>query len=122
MTLLQVPAPPPPSSYPDPNLIAPLVQEAVLIIVGLIALVIIAVKVLGPVARALAGRIEGKFGNSELRTERELLREQVVELDQVRGRVLELEERVEFTERLLAEGRGRDQLPREGDSSRGIAR
>ena len=114
MTLLQVPAPPAPPNYPDPNLLAPLVQEAVVILVAVIAAIIISVKVLGPVARALARRIEGKSGDPDLRAELDLLREQVVELDQVRGRVLELEERVEFTERLLAEGRGRDTLQQGG--------
>ncbi len=36
------------------------------------------------------------------------------ELEQLRGRVLELEERVDFTERLLAKEREQDRLPRGG--------
>ena len=54
MTTLQLPPVPPvpaPSNFPDPNLIAPLVQETVVIILALIAGTIIAVKVLGPIAR-----------------------------------------------------------------------
>ena len=114
MTLLQVPAPPAPSHLPDPNLIAPLVQETVVIILALIAGIIIAVKVLGPIARAFARRLEGKSADSELRGDLEHLREQVAELDQLRAQVGELDERLEFAERLLAQGRERDQLQRGG--------
>lgn len=107
------PAPPPPN-FPDPNLIAPLVQETVLIVLALIVGAIIAVKVLGPIARALARRLEGKSGDHELRGDLEQLREQVAELDHLRGRVTELDERVEFAERLLSQGRERDLLQRGG--------
>ena len=106
--------PPAPPSFPDPNLIAPLVQETVLIILALIVGAIVAVKVLGPIARAIGRRLEGKFADSELRGDVEHLREQVSELEQLRTRVSELDERVEFAERLLAQGRERDLLQRGG--------
>jgi hypothetical protein len=38
----------------------------------------------------------------------------LAELEQLRGRVLELEERADFTERLLARERDRDRLPEGG--------
>jgi hypothetical protein len=110
MTLLQIPAPPAPSHLPDPNLIAPLVQEAVVILLALIAGTIIAVKVLGPLARAFARRLDGKSADPDLRGDVEHLRQQVAELDDLRARVGELDERVEFAERLLAQGRERDLL------------
>jgi len=49
----------------------------------------------GPVGRALARRIEAS--GQEVPTD-----EQQVELEDLRGRVLELEERLDFAERLLA--------------------
>jgi hypothetical protein len=107
------PAPAPPS-FPDPNLIAPLVQETVLIILALIVGAIIAVRVLGPIARAVARRLEGKIGDPELRADIDQVHERLNDLEQTRTRVTELEERVEFAERLLAQGRDRDLLQRGG--------
>lgn len=117
MIALQIavpPTPPTPSHLPDPNLIANLVQETVFIVLALIVVGVFAVKVLGPLARAFARRLEGKVGEPELRGELEQLREQVAELDQLRARVSDLDERVEFAERLLAQGRERDLLQRGG--------
>jgi len=120
MSVLQIavpPAPPLPPQLPDPNLLAPLVQETVLIVLALVSATIIGVKVLAPLARAIARRLEGKSGDQELRGDLEALREQVGELDHLRSRVAEIEERLEFAERLLAQGRERDLLRRgEGTS------
>ena len=44
------------------------------------------------------------------------LREQLGEVDLLRTRVAELEERIEFTERLLAQRKDQDLLPRGGSS------
>ena len=85
----------------------------ILLVVALFA--IVAVKVLGPVARAWARRLEGKVGDPELRAEMDHLRDQVAEMDGLRGRVQELEERVEFAERLLSQKRDQDLLQRGGD-------
>lgn len=49
----------------------------------------------GPVGRALARRIEGGAAEG-------LSADQLAELDEVRHRMLELEERVDFAERMLA--------------------
>ena len=60
----------------------------------------------GPLGKALAQRItEGSLGPAEVPPE--LLEE----MDDMRHRMVELEERVDFTERLLAERRDAAQLP-----------
>src|SRR5262245_42649134 len=89
------------------------VQEAVVMIVIAVALATVAVKVLGPIAKAWARRLEGA-ANPELRAEIDQLRDQVAEADQLRHRVQELEERVEFAERMLSQGRDQDLLRRGG--------
>ncbi len=62
----------------------------------------------GDVGRALARRIEhGPAGAADGETQ--------AELDDMRGRVAELEERVDFAERLLSRQRETAQLPGDGD-------
>lgn len=58
----------------------------------------------GPVGQALARRIQGKGGEleQEMLTEIQALREHVLALEQQVG---ELDERLDFSERLLARGR-----------------
>jgi Tfp pilus assembly protein PilO len=101
--LLQTPAPLPPSLPADPNFLVSQVQEAVLVILALAAATIIAVKVLGPIARAWARRIEGKSVDLALREDLDQLHGQLAEVDHLRNKVMELEERLDFTERLLAQ-------------------
>ena len=57
----------------------------------------------GPVGEALAARLRGEVGGAELSPE------SLVELDDLRARVAELEERQDFSERLLAQ---KDVAPR----------
>jgi len=54
----------------------------------------------GPVGQALARRIQSQGDASELPPETVM-----AELDELRARVLELEERVDFSERLLAQAK-----------------
>ncbi len=55
-----------------------------------------------PIGEAIAGRIRGRVdGNGELRLEIEQLRQ---DLDAVRQELAETQERLDFTERLLAKG------------------
>ncbi len=107
MMMLQVmapPAPPIPAPQFDPNLIfmndggPPTVL--LIIIAALTALTII----LWPIMRAFGRRLEGR-GNTDaaLRAEVELLHTRLAEMDSLQSRVVELEERVDFTERLLAQ-------------------
>jgi hypothetical protein len=57
-----------------------------------------------PIGRAIAERIRG-------RAEPQMDPAIYEELERMRGELSELQERVEFTERLLAKGRGRESLP-----------
>ena len=106
MMLLRDPVPPVPPIGPqfDPNLIfmndggPPVVL--LIVIAALTAITII----LWPIMRAFARRLEGK-GNvdSALHAEVEQLHTRLADMDSLHTRVLELEERVDFTERLLAQ-------------------
>jgi hypothetical protein len=101
--MLQGPPPPPPSPPFDPNLL--FLQEGgppvvlMIVIAGLAATVII----LWPIMRAFARRLEGKGGDAALRAEVEQLHHRLGDVDLLHSRVAELEERVDFTERLLAQ-------------------
>jgi Tfp pilus assembly protein PilO len=119
--LIQGPAPPVPPDPtqvivqgPDPNWIIPQVVEAIAIVFVVAAITIAAVKIFGPLIAAWARRLEGRGGESALRGELEQVRHELAEVDSLRARVGELEERVDFTERLLANQRSESQLPREG--------
>jgi Tfp pilus assembly protein PilO len=78
------------------------------------AITIAAVKIFGPLIAAWARRLEGRGGESTLRGEIEQLRQDVAELDGMRARVAELEERVDFAERLLVNPRAEVPSQREG--------
>lgn len=66
----------------------------------------------GPIGRAVARKIDGKGGAAP---DLEALRqEHQGDLDAVRERMVELEERLDFTERLLARQREPGQLPGAG--------
>lgn len=93
----EIPAPP-----FDPNLFmmnggAPAV--VMIVFLGLLATTVI----LWPVMRAFARRVEGKaHGDPALRAEVEQLQQRLGEVDQLHHRVAELEERIDFAERMLA--------------------
>jgi hypothetical protein len=75
---------------------------AIVLVVGFIA----AGGVLYPLARAYARRLErGEAGSGPGAEAVEDLRARVADLEAQQGRVLELEERVDFAERLLAQQR-----------------
>lgn len=115
--MIQVPtpqAPVPPPMYPDPNLIAERVTELVGIVLFMVLFAVVAIKVFGPLARAWARKLEGKVGDPELRAEVSALRDQLGDMDGLPARVQELEERVEFAERLLSQKRDQDLLQRGG--------
>ncbi len=108
MMILQVSVPPVPPIPPvppfDPNLlfmndgISPVF--VLIPVAAFIALTII----LWPIMRAFARRMEGK-GNADsaLRAEVEQLHTRLADMDLLQSRLVELEERVDFTERLLAQ-------------------
>lgn len=116
--MLQVQAPLPPmppippvivSDFPAPPPWVTLPPPVVLLIA--VAFIAGVTFVLYPIARALARRLEGKAGNAEMEAQLDDLRERVQELEGVQLRVAELEERLDFTERMLTQRRDHE-LPR----------
>lgn len=98
------PTPPPPPPF-DPNLIflndggPPAI--VMIVFLGLLAATVI----LWPVMRALARRLEGKASpDPSLRADVDDLQRRLGEVDTLQMRVNELEERLDFAERLLTRG------------------
>jgi hypothetical protein len=78
-------------------------------VVVAIALAVALVKIFkGPIGAAIAERIRGGQAPAELRVDDSAVG---AEIDQLRGRLAEVEERLDFAERLLAQAREADQLP-----------
>jgi Tfp pilus assembly protein PilO len=99
MIVLQAAPPQIPSPPFDPNLHGPAIVMMVL------AALAAATIVLWPLARALGRRLEGRgASDSALRSEMEQLHQRLAEVDAMQQRVAELEERLDFAERLLARG------------------
>lgn len=105
--MIQGPEVPPLPPVPpfDPNLIwmndgfPPAI--VMIVFLGLLATTV----VLWPVMRALARRLEGKgSADAALRAEVEQLHHRLGEVDGLQLRVAELEERLDFAERLLTRG------------------
>ena len=66
----------------------------------------------GPIGAALARRIEGRPDPREAHAEIEQIGERMTtEVDELRSRLAEVEERLDFAERLLARGGPTDQIP-----------
>jgi hypothetical protein len=108
------PMPPVPPDLPfDPNLFfggpgAPMV--VMIVALSLLAATVI----LWPLMRAFARRLEGKGGvDAALREEVEQLHQRLGDVDALQQRVAELEERIDFTERMLARGQSSVALPGE---------
>lgn len=77
--------------------------------IGLIAVAFAAVKIFGPIAAALGRRLSGvrpeREPSSSVVEELDALRERVHGLEEMQTRMLEVEERLDFAERLLAQPR-----------------
>jgi hypothetical protein len=113
------PTPPvPPEPQFDPNLIFLSDGGPPIALLIVIAALTAAVIILWPLMRAFGRRLEGKGGDPALRAEVEQLQVKLGEIDTLHTRVAELEERVDFTERLLAQAQpqGRLGAPSEGGS------
>jgi hypothetical protein len=63
-----------------------------------------------PLIKAIARRIEGGAASVEVQAELESMRDRLRQLEEMQPRMLELEERVDFTERMVAKGREPDRL------------
>ena len=88
--------------------LAPSGPEALLIVIFGLSTLFVGFKLLHPITQALGRRLGG--GNSDPVSNQELddLRQRVLELEGQQARMLELEERLDFTERLLTRQRERD--------------
>lgn len=115
--MIQGPTGPPDIPAPpfDPNLIwmndggPPAI--VMIVFLGLLATTII----LWPIMRAFARRLEGKGAiDPALHAEIEQLQQRMGEVDGLQQRVAELEERIDFTERMLARAQAPAALPGEG--------
>jgi hypothetical protein len=99
------PTPPTPPAPPfDPNLIFQSDGGPPTVLLIVIAALTATVIILWPLMRAFARRLEGKAGGDPaLRADIEQLHARLGEIEILQQRVAELEERVDFTERLLAQ-------------------
>lgn len=79
--------------------------------VGILAAVATTVVLLGPVGKALARRIGGTTDSGASAEELDQIHSRLEELESSQARVAELEERLDFTERLLTRARDESQLP-----------
>jgi hypothetical protein len=103
--VVQTPAPPPPMIPFDPNQLIPLIGAiGGMVIVGIVLWSFFK----SDIARALAERIRGRKKSSELEGDDAPY---VAELEQrvidMQGQIAEMAERLDFTERLLAQKRER---------------
>jgi hypothetical protein len=103
--MLQIPTPPVPPSLPDAVIVGGGTQlESPAIVMIVLAVLVATTLVLWPLVRALARRLEGKgAAGAALQAEVEELRSRVHELEANQGRLFELEERLDFTERILTQ-------------------
>jgi len=102
--MIQDPMPPVPPQF-DPNVFF-LSDGGPPAVVMIVFLALLATTViLWPVMRALARRLDAKgAGDPALRAEVEQLQHRLGEVDLLHQRVAELEERIDFTERMLSRG------------------
>ena len=108
----EIPPIPPIPPIPEIQVLPPwmVMPPQVLAIIAIAAVAGIAL-VLYPIAKALARRLEGRGVSQDLLQQVDELRERVRDLESSQHRVAELEERLDFTERLLAQRRDVE-LPR----------
>jgi hypothetical protein len=106
MMLQGVPTPPTPPTPPpfDPNLIFLNDGGPPVVLMIVIAALAATVIILWPIMRAFGRRLEGKGAvDPALRGDVDQLQLRLAEVDTLHARITELEERVDFTERLLAQ-------------------
>jgi len=115
MTLIQAVPPIPPAvpSIPvDPNLLLSRLSPGGIVMVVLLVTAAVTI-VCWPIARALARRLEGRPGLAPApRQDLEEVHHRLADVDGLQQRVADLEERLDFAERLLARGDSQATLPR----------
>jgi Tfp pilus assembly protein PilO len=114
MTMLQGPVPPTPPQVPfDRNLIFMNHGGPPIVLLIVIAALTATVIILWPIMRAFGRRLEGRgAADPALRADVEQVHARLAEMDTLQARISELEERVDFTERVLAQNREPDRLQR----------
>jgi hypothetical protein len=104
MTLVQEPpAPPVPPQAPSSEVFVSGTLEDMAAVVLLLGVGLILAALVWPLIKAIARRIEGGAPAAEVQAELESLRERVRQLEEMPRRMVELEERIDFTERVLAQ-------------------
>ena len=117
--MLQTPLPAPPAP-PSPDIViasgggGPSILEAISICVLAVSFAFVAYKLLLPLVKAFAARIEGRGSNPALEQRVNELQSQLADADVLQHRVSELEERLDFAERLLSQRDEPGRLPIEG--------
>jgi len=106
----QVPQIPPPPGIGHMTLGGTLGDVAAVIIV--LAVLGTALALVWPLIRALARRLEGGAAAAAMQSEMDGLRRRLDQLEVTQDRLAELEERLDFTERMLAQAREPDRLER----------
>jgi Tfp pilus assembly protein PilO len=111
--MIQNPIPPVPPIPVDPNLFWMSQDAPKMVLMIVLAALTAAVIILWPIMRAFGRRMEQKGGvDPALKGEVEHLHQRLAELEPMQARVAELEERLDFAERLLAQGKDAERLPR----------
>jgi hypothetical protein len=108
----QAPVPPAPPQGPSSDVFVSGTLEDMAAVVLLLGVGLILAALVWPLIKAIARRIEGGSAAGEVQAELEGLRERVRQLEEMQPRMLELEERVDFTERIVAKEREPDRLQR----------
>ena len=115
--MIQTPLPPVPPA-PDAVIVSggggPSLPEAIAICVIAVSFGFVAYKLLMPLVRAFAARIEGRGTSPMLEQRISDLQQQLADADALQHRVAELEERLDFAERLLSQRDEPARLPAEG--------
>ena len=112
MMLAQAPIPPLPPLPPGSDMSVTGSLEGIAAVVLLLGAGLIIAAVIWPLIRAFARRIEGGAPSPQMQAELDGLRERVRQLEEMPPRMAELEERVDFTERIVAQGREPDRIQR----------
>ena len=112
MLALQGDVPPLPPVPPGSEMSVTGSLEGIAAVVLLLGAGLIVAALTWPLIRALARRIEGGTPSADMQAELDGLRERVRLLEEMPPRMAELEERVDFTERIVAQGREPDRIQR----------
>lgn len=104
MFLLQAPTPPLPPAPPGQEVSVTGSLQGWDAVILLLCVAITLGVLVWPLIKAVARRIEAGAGLADARTELESLHDRIRRLEEAQPRMAELEERVDFAERLLTRG------------------